>query len=341
MWNQCFDGYCPESSLKGDKVKMRLNSNDFFESEKTGLQIAISYPGVHAVVLKFRGDGKFRNTIKYAHEVENGELLSPQLVDRFPYCGDELFGDEAQFVTYISQIVGSKCNNKTNDSADFGNTINRYREFNSDINIFNHRNSSFDYCYNYFRNVDISIDVEKSCLALGFYLASWGMLRGSGFLLQRSYKYYEKLILYVAKQQKEKEYLWNIDVNSYPENYEQLQTIYEEIKEIVIEPAKAHLTIITKIMLGVYGFVPAYDSYFIKTFNNLSKGKTSFNKFSKQSLEAIYQFYIEHRSEIDKLSNDIHVLNFDGKFDDNNHYTRAKIIDMYGFQKNFEPGAFI
>ncbi|MHB1177260.1 MAG: hypothetical protein ACYCZO_02905 [Daejeonella sp.] len=44
--DQPFDGYCPESRLKGRKVRMRLNSYDFFESEETGLQIAICYPGV-------------------------------------------------------------------------------------------------------------------------------------------------------------------------------------------------------------------------------------------------------------------------------------------------------
>ncbi len=104
MWDQFFDGYCPESKLEGEKVKMRLNANDFFESEKTGLQIAISYPGVHAVVLKFRGSGKFRNTVKYAHEVENGELLSPQLVERFPYCGDELFKGEDGFRNYLNDV---------------------------------------------------------------------------------------------------------------------------------------------------------------------------------------------------------------------------------------------
>jgi hypothetical protein len=56
MWSQLFDGYCPECSLEGEKVRMRLNANDFFESEKTGLQIAISYPRVHAEILKFRGE---------------------------------------------------------------------------------------------------------------------------------------------------------------------------------------------------------------------------------------------------------------------------------------------
>jgi len=37
MWN----GYCPESWLQGKKVRMRLNRNDFYESEETRLQIAV------------------------------------------------------------------------------------------------------------------------------------------------------------------------------------------------------------------------------------------------------------------------------------------------------------
>ena len=104
MWDQLFDGYCPESKLAGEKIKMRLNENDFFESEKTGLQIALSYPGVNAVVLNFRGRGKFRNTIKYAHEVENGELLSPQMTERFPYCDERIFGNENEFHDYLKDI---------------------------------------------------------------------------------------------------------------------------------------------------------------------------------------------------------------------------------------------
>ena len=104
MWNQIFDGYCPECKLNGEDVPMRLNAHDFFESEKTGLQIAISFPGVQAAVLNFRGKGKFRKTVNYAHDVENGELLSPQIKDRFPYCGEELFGNEDEFKIYVQEL---------------------------------------------------------------------------------------------------------------------------------------------------------------------------------------------------------------------------------------------
>lgn len=39
-----FDGYCPESLLKGEHVEMRLNADDFWESEATGLQMTVFPP---------------------------------------------------------------------------------------------------------------------------------------------------------------------------------------------------------------------------------------------------------------------------------------------------------
>ncbi|MHB1177255.1 MAG: hypothetical protein ACYCZO_02880 [Daejeonella sp.] len=101
--SESFDGYCPESRLKGRKERMRLNRQDFFESEETGLQIAISYPGVQAVILNFRGNGDFRHTVSYADEVENGEMLSPQTSNRFPFC-DGIFKDGDEIKSYIHLI---------------------------------------------------------------------------------------------------------------------------------------------------------------------------------------------------------------------------------------------
>lgn len=100
MWN----GYCPESLLNGKTVRMRLNQNDFFESEETGLQICI-IPGVQAVILNFRGKGKFRTTANYADEIENGEILSPQNSDRPPFNNPTTaFGESEEIENYIATI---------------------------------------------------------------------------------------------------------------------------------------------------------------------------------------------------------------------------------------------
>jgi hypothetical protein len=100
MWN----GYCPESLLKGKKVRMRLNQSDFFESEETGLQICV-WKGVQAVILNFRGEGNFRTTPEYADEIENGELLSPQNTDRPPFNDPAvIFQSSGEIENYINGI---------------------------------------------------------------------------------------------------------------------------------------------------------------------------------------------------------------------------------------------
>lgn len=66
-------------------------------------------------------------------------------------------------------------------------------DFNNGVDIFD-REASYHFCYNYFRDFyeskhlkDIfsSNNIEVSCLQLGFYLASWGMYRGSGDIYYR------------------------------------------------------------------------------------------------------------------------------------------------------------
>jgi len=99
-----WDGFCPESFLKGEKVRMKLNRHDFYESEKTGLQIALSYPGFLAAVLNFRGKGKFKTVDSFADKAFNYEILSKQESDRFPFCGNELMQDTKMLSEYISTI---------------------------------------------------------------------------------------------------------------------------------------------------------------------------------------------------------------------------------------------
>lgn len=100
IWN----GYCPESLLNNRQVRMLLNKDDFFESEETGLQIAV-LSGVQAIIMSFRGNGRFRTEAKYADEIENGELLSPQNSDRPPFNNPtEFFTESEQIENYIKAI---------------------------------------------------------------------------------------------------------------------------------------------------------------------------------------------------------------------------------------------
>ncbi len=207
------------------------------------------------------------------------------------------------------------------------------------INVFQSRNyptdryASFDYCYNYFKSNSgtyITQNMEKSCLMLGFYLASWGMLRGSSFLLQKSAKYYEPLIDYIARQPKS---TWSIDIdNMLGNNLVIVLDIYKDIRKI-IGHNNSHLTLVTKIMLGVFGFIPAFDQYFGIAFRGIFEpGCCRFRRVNTASLTCLHRFYIDNKQEIDFLAANTFTRDFiTGNYTTIN-YPKAKIIDMYGFQ---------
>ena len=92
-WN----GYCPECWLKREKEKMRLNHNDFFECEKSGLQIVLTMPNIFASILTFRGKAKWRTNPEYANELANEEILCYPTSDNVPLMGSKLGVDFEQF----------------------------------------------------------------------------------------------------------------------------------------------------------------------------------------------------------------------------------------------------
>jgi hypothetical protein len=195
----------------------------------------------------------------------------------------------------------------------------------------NDRYTSFDYCYNYFLETkDLTKDIEKSCLVLGFYLASWGMLRGSSFLLQKSAKHYQATIEYIATLEKS---VWQIDTDNYTEeNIKIILNIYNNVKQRLIENGNADLTLVTKILLGVFGFIPAFDQYFCNTFREIFADKNcGFRVVNSKSLNCIKDFYEQNKIEIDKLAAETFTTDFKTETKTLNNYTKAKIIDMYGF----------
>jgi len=192
------------------------------------------------------------------------------------------------------------------------------------------RYASFDYCYNYFRSFhessrigDISSEqnIQVSCLQLAFYLASWGMIRGSAWLLQKSYKHFERLIYEISRMESD---LWVVDVNCYTDNnIAKLLDAWGRIRRVLGDDGDnpASDILITKIMLGVFGNVPAFDTYFRQSLGLCT--------FCKRGLGVIRGFYESNKEEIDSYN--IRTIDYFTGQETNRYYSKAKIIDMVGF----------
>ena len=190
------------------------------------------------------------------------------------------------------------------------------------------RYASFDFCYNYFysfyRNNKLSElsneeNLQTSCLQVGFYLASWGMMRGSSFLLEKSVRNLSNLIITISKMNPK---LWEIDVADYnEENISLLLDCKQQIINALGKQNKPSDTLVTKIMLGVFANIPAFDQYFRKSLK--------VHSVNKKSLLKIKEFYIQNREDYDSFK--IHTFDFLTSGETNYIYTKAKLIDMCGF----------
>ena len=188
------------------------------------------------------------------------------------------------------------------------------------------RNVSFDHCFNYFQSyreagitheLASSTNVQLSCLHLGFYLASWGMLRNSK-LMQKNAKYLVSVVEVIATADAS---LWDIDADCYSStNIQRLEEL--AIKICTALPGVSGTdTLKTKIMLGVFGSVPAFD----RTFRRGCKEQRMVATFGERGLKKIAEFYQENEKIVDAYR--VRTLDFSGGYTQR-CYTRAKVIDM-------------
>ena len=139
-----------------------------------------------------------------------------------------------------------------------------------------HRHESWEHCYEYFRKArsrGLAKDRENAALQLGFFLASWGMYRGSSFLLQHTYTIHRGAIDVLSKPRFGK--LWDDDFGA-GEDDENLSGRVVELLEALRETYRPFAravkkgtpsdTLVTKIVLGTVGCLPACDEYFIYGF---------------------------------------------------------------------------
>jgi hypothetical protein len=187
------------------------------------------------------------------------------------------------------------------------------------------RYASFDYCFNYFQSFHESgeisalanpVNLQVRCLQLGFYLASWGMLRGSAELLQKSVHHFIPVVEAIAGIPPT---FWEVDADRYTES--NIDGLLEQARTIRGAIGGMSDILVTKIMLGVFGSVPAFDTYFKRGFHVAT--------FGPKALRKVGAFYKDNASVIDRYR--VPTLDFLNGGETHRRYTRAKVIDMAFF----------
>lgn len=200
-------------------------------------------------------------------------------------------------------------------SEDMLGVVNKYIDLMGPKNSLNHRFSSWNHCYKAFGE---SEDIDYLSLHLAFYLASWGMYRGSCGLLWRDYRVHLPVVEMLLKNKvlrKDK-----ITDNDIPI----ILTVYDEIKGLYPKEEKEHPisvtgTLASKILLGTLGCLPAFDRYF-----NAGFGKNSI-QINEYNLKSIISFANYNESEI-KHCQEVRAKG----------YPQMKILDMYFWQKGYQ-----
>jgi hypothetical protein len=201
------------------------------------------------------------------------------------------------------------------------------------------RARSWDYCFNYFQaHPQPTRDMELSCLQLGYYLASWGMLRGSSYLFAKTNSRHYITAIDVIEQHSGA--LADIDASDYANEAARnnILAAYEDLRQALLPEGGTHLTLVSKVMMGVWGVIPSFDTYFLRGIRQLAdtrQERSAFGSVSHKSLTLLGDFYDQHRPEIDLLARQHTTLDFATGAVTTRPTPLAKVIDMYGFQKGY------
>lgn len=182
-----------------------------------------------------------------------------------------------------------------------------------------HRYNSWRHCYRFFETNFTRLQEEEiqemAALHLGFYLASWGMMRGSSVLLQKDYRVHLKFIRMIAGHPEYRTYYSKEGKEKLSEGQlPQLLELMDATRACYDDIMKASDTLVTKILLGVFANVPAYDRYFIEGLKLHGMQKSC----SAESLQELVRFFYSYQSEFEPYIAD--------------GYPPMKLLDMYFWQ---------
>lgn len=197
------------------------------------------------------------------------------------------------------------------------------------------RYRSYDHCHTFFiENRGKEEKREELALHLFAFLGSWGMLRGSSFMLQKDYKFLIPMVALLC----EDKYAYLIDVDPFAAGFDQSKYLdgVTELKSKIAdflhnatyykndctgEITKVSDTLITKILLGTFSCVPAYDAYFKKTL-----GKEKIKKaFDKNGLSSLLDYILKNKAAIIEAQQEVNEMT-------EIKYPVMKIVDMAFWQ---------
>ncbi len=190
------------------------------------------------------------------------------------------------------------------------------------------REQSWVHCYEFFRKHRGKLEhVEDiAALHLGFYLASWGMYRGSGFLWQYAYTAHIPVVRALAEPQFSN--LWLHSVGEHDDDVELSESIMALAQSVkaayagFAKQSKPSGTLITKVLLGTVACLPACDRYFIDGFRAHGSRYSGVNR---SFVDHILRFCIDNRQELAEQQSEI--IDHGGP-----RYPLMKLVDMYFWQ---------
>lgn len=212
-----------------------------------------------------------------------------------------------------------------------------YNELRADSNG---RYRSWEHCYKCFHDArnNSAPDFDYLSLQFAFYLASWGMYRGSSFLLQKDYKVHVPVVEELLKVHYNG--LFGLECIELRKNDVQkkltelnwfMTAYYNKIRKSVKETEvknKLSATLITKILMGSLGCVPAYDRYFI---DGVKGQKVTTGIYNIKSILKLVDFYDTNRVRLEETRKRLKVYDLP--------YPQMKLLDMGFWQIGFERDA--
>jgi len=206
------------------------------------------------------------------------------------------------------------------------------------LNDPNHRYRSWEHCYSHFQQHHSSNreeDLDTTTLHLAFYLASWGMYRGSSQLLQKDYRVHTPIV----RELSDSKYicLWQLNFDSLNAQGSEVELLFQLVKKLRQIYTEVHVTptdtLITKVLLGTFCCTPAYDQFFIdgvKTWRCLQDEREPRfpAKFGRNSYHGLLEFYRQNKKSIQEAQAVIAQHGI--------AYPVMKLVDMYFWNLGYQ-----